>query len=411
LAAARTRRAAVRALAGIAGLGLAVRLSGVLEAKRHRASPAATKRSKRSNEAARGRGAPAANGRMLLGYYVGYERDLMPPDEIEWDALTHLAVGPVLPRANGSLDLGFDLDDPSQGPDFARDLAQRARANGVVSLLMIGGEGAHDGFKKATSGKRRKRFVANLAATMNDLGFDGLDLDWEPLNASDQKPFKALVTALRSSLPGAVLTAPVEPTTLTFPDVPVVYAEVAPLLDQINIMTYGMEGPYPGWKSWHSSALDGATEATPSSVAATVGDFLNAGVPSGKLGVGIGFFGDCWTAPVSGPSQAIGDATIAATDSEMSYITIVSDYFTPTAAHVDPTAQVPYLSFATPQGAPQCTYITYEDATSIAAKGAWALARGLNGAIVWTINQGHDRSAPPGQRDALLRAAHDAFGA
>ncbi|HEX5500149.1 MAG TPA: glycoside hydrolase family 18 protein, partial [Thermomicrobiales bacterium] len=297
------------------------------------------------------------------------------------------------------------------GPDFARDLAQRARANGVVSLLMIGGEGAHDGFKKAASRKRRKRFVRNLVSTLADLGYDGLDLDWEPLNQSDQKLFKALVTALRAALPNAVLTAPVEPTTLTFPDVPAVYAEAAPLLDQINIMTYGMEGPYPGWKSWHSSALDGATDETPSSVVATVGDFLDAGVPSDKLGVGIGFFGDCWTEPVTGPSQQIGDATIAATDSEMSYTTIVADYYTPAAAHVDPTAQVPYLSFATPQGPPPCTYITYEDAASIAAKGARAVDRGLNGAIVWTINQGHDRSAPPGQRDALLRAARAAFGA
>ena len=33
------------------------------------------------------------------------------------------------------------------------------------------------------------------------------------------------------------------------------------------------------------------------------------------------------------------------------------------------------------------------------------------GVIVWTVNQGHDRTAPAGQRDALLRSARAAFGA
>jgi chitinase len=244
-----------------------------------------------------------------------------------------------------------------------------------------------------------------------DLGFDGIDLDWEPLNAKDLKPFLSLVTSLRTALPNAVLTAPVIPPTLTFPDVSPVYGQAAEYLDYVNVMTYGMAGAFPGWKSWHSSALDGATPDTPSSVAVAVRSFLAAGVPANKLGVGIGFFGDCWSAPVTGPGQEIGGARIVATDSEMSTTAIASSYFSGAAARRDPTAQVPYLSFAAPTGAKGCTYISYEDATSIAAKGAWARGQGLGGAIVWTIEQGHDRSAPAGQRDALLRSARAAFGA
>jgi chitinase len=219
------------------------------------------------------------------------------------------------------------------------------------------------------------------------------------------------VIALRKPLPGAVLTAPVEPTTLTFPKVSKMWRKVAPLLDRVDLMTYGMEGLYDGWQSWHSSALDGATATTPTSVEFAVASFLTAGVPAAKLGVGIGFFGDCWTAPVTGPGQDLGGATIAATDSDMSTTTIMADYYSAAAAHVDATAHVPYLSFGAPTGPAGCTYITYEDAASIAAKGAWALGQGLGGAIVWTINQGHDETAPAGQRDALLRSARDAFGA
>jgi chitinase len=354
--------------------------------------------------------AQAGNDRMLMGYYVGYQRDLMPPAEIEWSAMTHIAVGAVLPRPSGSLDLSFFLG-PGEGRDFARDLAERAHANGVVPILMIGGAGTHDAFRAAASAENRKRFVNSIIRTMRDLGYDGLDLDWEPMNPADQKPFRALVTSLRTRLPNAVLTVPADVTTLTFPDVPRVFARVAPLLDRINLMSYGMEGAYPGWDSWHSSALYGAAETTPTSVEATVDHFRAAGVPAAKLGVGIGFFGDCWTGPVTGPRQPIGAASIGATDSEMSYSTIMASYYTAAAARFDATAQVPYLSFGAPMGGPGCRYITYENAASIAAKGAWALGQGLGGAIVWTINQGHDRSAPAGQRDALLRAARVAFGA
>jgi chitinase len=353
-------------------------------------------------------GARTVPAHMLMGYYVGYERDLMPPDEIEWDALTHIAVGVALPNQNGTLNLEFDLG-PGEGPAFAQDLAQRAHAHGVVPILMVGGADTNDLFRAAV--KHKKVFVKNLVTALQQLGYDGLDIDWEPLGKRDESPFKALVIALRKALPGAVLTAPVEPTTLTFPKVSKMWKKVAPLLDRVDLMTYGMEGAYEGWQSWHSSALDGASPTTPTSVEFGVGAFLAAGVPAAKLGVGIGFFGDCWTAPVTGPGQDLGGATIAATDSDMSTRTILDDYYSPGAAHVDPNAHVPYLSFGAPTGPAGCTYITYEDQASIAAKGAWALGQGLGGAIVWTINQGHDPAAQAGQRDALLRSARIAFGA
>jgi chitinase len=350
-----------------------------------------------------------AAGRWLVGYYVGYERDIMPPDEIEWNALTHITVGTALPRRNGTIDTSFDLG--TDGPAFAKDVTSRAKANKVVPILMLGGAGAHDGFKGAASKKHRKRFVTNIVATVNDLGFEGVDLDWEPITNKDLKPFAKLVSALRAALPNGVLTAPVIPPTLTFPDVSPVYGQVAQDLDQINVMTYNMEGAYEGWKSWHSSALDGATNETPSSVAVGVASFLAAGVPASKLGVGIGFFGDCWNAPVTGPRQTIGGANIVATDSELSSTTIASTYYDAASARFDDVAQVPYLTFAAPKGPRGCTYISYEDEKSIAAKGKWARDRGLGGAIVWTINQGHVRSGAPGQRDALLRSARAAFGA
>lgn len=66
---------------------------------------------------------PSANdGRWLMAYYVGYERSLLPPADIEWANLTHLAVGAVLPKADGTLDTTYAIDRlPVKGPAMAKE--------------------------------------------------------------------------------------------------------------------------------------------------------------------------------------------------------------------------------------------------------------------------------------------------
>ena len=79
-----------------------------------------------------------------MGYYVGYQRYLMPANQIEWATLTHLVVGPVNLRSNGPLDKSFDID-ATHGPAMAKNLATLAKAHNVAPRLMIGGAGEHDG--------------------------------------------------------------------------------------------------------------------------------------------------------------------------------------------------------------------------------------------------------------------------
>jgi chitinase len=346
---------------------------------------------------------------LVTGFYPEYQRDLMPPEEIDWTAMTHIAVGRVVPKPDGSLDQTFDYNK-MRGPALARELAAKARANGVTPLLMVGGVGTHDAFAKAAT-SQGKKLATNLAATMRRLGFAGLALDWEPIGAADEKPLTALVTALRRSEPGITLSLSVAWVSSTFPNVSPLYARLAPQLDQINVMTYGMAAAWEGWKTWFTSALLGADGPTPSSIGVNVRSYAAAGVPAPKLGVGVGFYGQCWNGGVTGPRQAIGNSKLVAEDNDMSYVKIMSTYFQQPAFHFDPVAQAPYLGFATPRGPKQCTYITYENAESIAAKGAYARSHGVGGASVWTINQAHIRDAPSDQRDALLKATRSAFGA
>ncbi len=358
-----------------------------------------------------------ADDAWVQGYWVGYQADLMPPESITWSALTHIAVGPMVPRANGTIDASMSID-PTQAGAYARQIAEDAIAHGVTPILMIGGGGAERPFFKAAM-KHRGRFVRTLVQLAQGLGFKGFDLDYEGdfQKPANQRMFRRLVGALRKASPDAVLTFPALTATTTVPEDGAVafYADIAGGLDHLFLQTYGMSGPYKGWLSWHSSPLFGedgpdvcaAGPCKPTSVDFNVGRLLAAGVPPAKLGLGVGFYGTCWNG-VTGPGQSIGTATVPATDNDMSYTNVVSLYRPLMTEAYDDLAEAPFLSSDTPQGPQACTFVSYETARSIAAKGAYARSKGLGGTIVWTINQAHgavDHVTP----DGLLEETFAAF--
>ena len=351
-----------------------------------------------------------ASSKWVAGYYVGYEADTHPVAELDFDGLTHLMVGAVLPNSDGSLTTHYYID-AFNGPLWAQGAVNAAQAAGRKAILMIGGANTIDGWRGAATVANRASFVANLLALVDQTGVDGLDLDWEPIEAADRAPLTALAQALRAARPNLILTLPVNVVNANFSD-PVeeaaFYAGMVPYLDQINLMSYAMGYDYDGWHSWFSAPLDGEAGNTPTSIAHTVDYYLAAGVPAAKLGVGAGFFGSCYR-NVTQPRVPVTFGNLVATDGDMSYRNIVDDYLPLMTAHYDAIAQSPWLASAIGRGPRACTYVTYEDATSIAAKGAFVHQRGLGGTIIWTISQGHFSNRPAGQRDPLLDAMNDAF--
>jgi chitinase len=343
--------------------------------------------------------------RWVLGYYVGYERDLYPIGEVDFTAVTHLMVGRARPLADGSVTTDFDIDDVN-GPLWASAAVAATHAASRKAVLMVGGAGEIDGWRGAADATHRAAFVVNLLDVVDRFGFDGLDLDWEPLEDGDRADFAALAAALRAGRPGLILTVPVGWINANFADPDPWWGTIAPLFDRVDVMTYDMAGPWDGWQSWHNAALYGETPTTPSSVASSVAFFLASGVPAARLGVGTAFYGYCWQ-NVTGPHQDGG--SIAAGDGTMSYANIAENYVTPAVSAWDATARVPYLSSAAPLGANACNFVSYEDAASIAEKGAFVRAQGLGGTIIWTISQGHLADQPAGQRDPLLDAIRAAF--
>jgi len=352
----------------------------------------------------------------VMGYYVGYERSLLPQAEIDFGTISHLMVGRVRPLASGDITTDYDID-ATNGPLFAQASVDAAHAAGRKAILMVGGAGEAAGWQGAASSANIDHFVASLLAEVDARGYDGLDLDWEmPFDTAIDGPrMKVLAQKLRALRPGLLLTIPVgwfNPNYMT-PDP--YWAEIAPLFDRINIMTYDMAGSvadgWTGWKSWHSSALFNTDPPTPTSPSAVdvsyrLG-FLPTGVPAAKLGIGMGFYGYCWHG-VTGPHQDGG--TVVAADQTMSYANIVAQYPVSATRQWDATARVPYLSSAAGIGPHACTFVSYDDPQSVEEKGAYARANGIGSVIIWTIGQGHLPSQPVGQRDPLLSALRTGLG-
>ena len=348
----------------------------------------------------------AATGMWVSGFYVGWMTGQYPPSAIDFTSLTHIMVFSVLPRTDGTLDTTMFMGSTS-GPAMAKDVASRAHTAGRKAILAVGGAGSQSSFVGATAPATIDAFVANLVQVVADWGYDGVDLDWEPIATTDYAAFNSLVAKLRAARPGMLVTADVNWRSSNFPmssQEQAFYAGLGSSLDQVNIMTYGMADAWSGWVSWHSSALAGHASNHPSSVAISVDQYLGAGVPAAKLGMGIGFYGSCWSSPVTAPLQAPSGSRVVTT---VNYADIMKSYHSAGAYRYDTTAQAPYLSSSTGIGPSSCTFLSYEDEQSVAAKADYARQRGLGGTIIWQINGGYNSAA--GDPGALLRAVGNAF--
>src|SRR5262249_26729302 len=139
------------------------------------------------------------------------------------------------------------------------------------------------------------------------------------------------------------------------------FAQVAPLVDQFNMMTYQMADNWGGWVSWHQAALYGQAGNHPSSVSSSAQAYVAAGVPAAKIGIGLAFYGSCWRGPTALLQTLASSWGVVASDNVMSYANIMSQYYTSAAYQWDATAKAGYLSFSSTTGPQQCTLVSYED--------------------------------------------------
>lgn len=326
----------------------------------------------------------------------------------------------LMVNADGS----FDWSSNSVTTTKMAAAVAAAHSNNVPINLTIAGW--YDNYYPAIStAAGRTSIINNLMALFDTYGYDGIDMDFEPVMSpwisaiQTQNPnyiafINELHTALQtrtSPLLGGLPLLTAAATGYAGP----VFNQIEDKFDQINLMTYDLSGPYPGWIVWHDSAVYDGGHTFPSggllpSVHGEVTAMLNAGVAPAKIGVGVIFDAYRWMggSGVSGTGGVTQPRDQYSTDpswTRFSYSYMMQNIYQAANYHWDSVAQMSYLSFDN-AGSANDQFWSFNDEVSCAAKATYALENELGGVMIWELHEGYIASYAEGERMPQLDALY-----
>ena len=344
--------------------------------------------------------APSAATEMkIVGYYADWTAERYPMADIPADKLTHVnyAFGKIGPdnritfNKAAALDRVYPGDCTESGCPhglFNQITVVKQRAPRIKFILSVGGwTDSAPFYEMAATDAGRQTFAQSCAEFLKTYPqFDGIDIDWEhpvigglqPGQPRDAHNYVLLLTAIRGAIgPGKLLTVAVPASARGIE--PLEYAEMAPLLDFVSVMTYDFHTG--GSRTGFNSALYNHDD--PSNPKSNTHDAVQAiiakGVPRNKLVAGVPFYGRGWRGVESssvwssgtGTMQVGGYRAIAATQ-------LKAPGF---VRYWDDVAKVPWLYNAATK-----EWITYEDTQSMRIKGEYVVAQKLGGAMFWELS-------------------------
>jgi len=336
----------------------------------------------------------SAQNHWVTAYYAGWAKwNATPVDipQIDFTCATHWVFFTLGPTSSGSFDgTGSGIDTTRM-----RQFVTAAHGAGKKAIIGTGGWGS-DYTGVVTNQSTSIGYLTNL---MKTYGYDGVDIDWEPVASAQYANFASWVKSLKAAMlavnPQAVLTA----AAMGFDQALVNNQQY---LDQINLMTYDMSGPWPGWVSWHNSAIyDGgnrfpSTNALMPSIDGSISSYLTAGVAAAKLGFGIEFYGYIWNG-VTAPMQS-GFGTVQNT---VPYAQIM-DTYAGYQLKWDVGAQAAYYSTAS-------QFVSFDAETTMVVKANYMKSKGLGGVIIYEVAAAYRANLPAGFKDHLLQTVKSAF--
>ena len=332
----------------------------------------------------------------IVAYVAGWS---VPP-VIHPEKLTHInfAFARIAPDGRVAL-----VDAP-QEIALRRVLLLRKTRPNLKIIISIGGWTA-DGFSDAAlTDASREVFSGSAVDLVRKYSLDGVDLDWEypgqgiagiKYRAEDRQNFTRLLQALRSSLDAASLRdrrGGDGRYTLTIASADREYfahTEMEKLhvyLDWINVMSYDFFNSLTPTTGHHAGLYKAAFAAAGDRDAdSSIRQHLAAGIPPGKLVLGVAFYGRGFTGvrPINhGINQPY-----TRFEAEHSYADIRQKLIGG-AGFVrgwDDGAKAPYLWNQASR-----TFITYDDPQSLAIKADYVKRHHLGGMMFWELSQDYN---------------------
>ncbi|MCY1057831.1 glycoside hydrolase family 18 protein [Nannocystis sp. SCPEA4] len=370
-------------------------------------------------------GGPIGPGR-IVAYFTAwavYDRDYHV-DDIPADKLTHVNYAFANLTADGKCVLGdsyADIEkvygDEAPNAPFKgsfHQLQQLKQQHGDLrTLISVGGYTWSTNFApNAATEQGRASIASSCVQFMRDYGFDGVDIDWEfPASPQEGQDYSALLAALRAELDAAgtedgaeyllTIAAPAGQANLANLDLPGIAASV----DWINLMAYDFAGPWMATTTFNAALHSPADDPDPNNAGlsddAAVTTILDAGVPPGKLVLGVPFYGRSFAGAGAGDNGLFSSFSDAGPGTWepgiVDYHDIAANYTPTLTRHWHDEARVPWL-----YDAGNDLFITYDDPESMQHKMDYIAAKGLGGAMFWEL-------AGDTQDSALLTVLADAL--
>jgi len=334
----------------------------------------------------------------VTAYYSYWGQYGHPPSTVDYSALTHIIhVGlepsqdPPYYSKHPEFEIGWDRIK------YQRDLIDRAHKSGVKVILALGSIASNYAFI-CSDERRLNLYLDSVLAYARDKGYDGVDVDWEyPKNSQEGKEHALLLKKLRSRLdawkPKGTLTIAVSN------DFRAVY-EINALnmsCDQINLMNYDLAGKWNAFSGFNTPIYmpDDCQGYDGGIVSKGVGSWLERGLNSRRVGLGVSFLAYRWEgitsycqAPHSGGMRT-------------HYFEIVEKYLHDTGStrHWNDKAQVPFIMNSIKK-----YFVSYDDSVSLKYKIDYAMSKNLGGVMIWELWEGYVPTNPPGSRDLLLQS-------
>ena len=361
---------------------------------------------------------PPGSGWKIVGYYpswgtyaANYQVSRIPAQN-----LTHVVYAFANISADGELVLGDPFADvqkrfPGAGNNtsfhggFGQLLQLKKRNPHLKTLLAVGGWSWSGKFSDvALTAASRQKFSRSCVALVSRYGFDGLDIDWEyPVEGglagnkkrpADKVNYTLLVAELRKQFDARgrqdrrpyLMTAATSAAAAHYRHLEL--GKLSTFLDWFNLMAYDFAGPWSSRTGFNAAlAATGAPGEDPQlNVVSAVNGYLKAGVPAGKIVVGVPVYGRGWTgvAPADHGLFATYQGVPRGTREGgiFEYRDLVANHVRPEIRHRHPQARVPWLYDPVKR-----TMITYEDVESVGWKAKYVRSQKLGGLMAWDLSK------------------------
>ena len=358
-----------------------------------------------------GNAAPAPPAKAVVAY-VFPQHTVLQPGQIDGQQLTRINYA-FANIVNGRMVTGFEHD----AENFSYLNSLKKENPSLTVLVSVGGWLWSTNFSDmALTAESRTIFIQSVMEFLTTYKLDGLDIDWEypgmpgaghPFRDADKVNFTLLLKELRARFTSETarthkrlyltFAAGANADFLAHTDM----GQAQQYLDTVNLMAYDYyEAGSDATTGNHAPLFTDPADPKKVSAANSVAEFESAGVPAGKIILGVPFYGREW-GQVADVNHGLFQPGKVVPHAYATYSVITQTMLNQAQNHGfvrywDEKASVPFL-----YNAQQQIFVSYEDPESLAAKCRFVLSQGLGGVMFWEYS-----NDPSG---TLLRAINNSL--